>query len=421
MTQEYKYSLTRVCLRRGEMSLSRSLASLFEDAGDRVEVHDTINDEALELPLRDGRVLGGLAGYFAAHDLRVNDTVVVRVPESGPIAFTARQSARGPDVTTAEARQRIIETVHQAGPVTSLEARALLPGLPADFDLDGLLRDEGHLELRGGRWRAPVAVESGKDAAFEREVDAALGSAAPQAPQGAEPAASGEVGFVGGALGRLGFTGELVGHSTLSITPSDSMTRDLDVLARVVAPGERLDWAELLELRRSRGTPLLAVFADDADLAKLSAPAELAQATLWSLRALENAVQLSESVPLCSVDMEGHFRRDGLYGRGLQRFERTIEGRIAERGAFSTVMANLAALNGPGPFRSEDVSRGVPPEMVTLILSQLERAPFQLLVRSESGNYLLRESVQSALAQMAEYARSLAGHMPRQSGEFVRR
>ena len=37
MTQEYKYSLTRVCLRRGEMSLSRSLASLFEDAGDRVE------------------------------------------------------------------------------------------------------------------------------------------------------------------------------------------------------------------------------------------------------------------------------------------------------------------------------------------------------------------------------------------------
>ena len=37
MTQEYKYSLTRVCLRRGEMSLSRSLASLFEDAGDRVD------------------------------------------------------------------------------------------------------------------------------------------------------------------------------------------------------------------------------------------------------------------------------------------------------------------------------------------------------------------------------------------------
>lgn len=419
MNQEHRYSLTRVCLRRGELSLPRSLAGLFSDAG-AVVVTDTVTGDKFEAEARDDRILGGLSEYFEQHGLQVNDCVVIRVTDTGGVSFTAQQRQRRTDFTSSGARERIVDTILDAGPVTEAEARALIPDLPAEFDLAGLLAAEPRLRLKAGRWQAGKPAAAG-NASFDRQVDEALGQAFSEA--GAQAAGSPpsrlspEAQFAAGALRALGFNVQEAGPDALVVNNGSHRTgsRGVTTLMKVLPQGERLDWAALLEQRREVAAECLAVLAGDEDLARLSAPAELAQATLWPLGGIERVMQVAQSVPLCSADLESHFRHDGLHGRGMERFERVIENRIAEQGAFSTVLANLASLGGPGPFKLEDVLAGVDRERASAVLDQLSRAPFQLVIRTEGGGYHLRGEVRAALAQMAEYARSLQGHMPRAS------
>ena len=74
MIQEHRYSLTRVCLRRGELTLSRSLTGLFDSDGP-VTVSDSLTGTELQLDLQGQRVLSGLGAFFEEHELDVNRTM----------------------------------------------------------------------------------------------------------------------------------------------------------------------------------------------------------------------------------------------------------------------------------------------------------------------------------------------------------
>ena len=412
MTQEHRYSLTRVCLRRGELSLPRSLTGIFNPDAP-VSATDSASGEQYELKLVGERVLTGMQEFFAEHELDVNDTVLIRPAENGSISLTAHKRERRPDFGRQPAADKIISTVLDAGPVTEAEARALLPGLPADFALAGLLEESGRFTLKAGRWHDASQLSAQE---FDRQVDDALARAGAQQQESHPQAAPATQSLPALAvLERIGFQVNSLGDGVhlLDAVASGTSGGGFRVLAKFVQPDVRFDWGSLLEARREQSADFLSVFGSDAELGPLTAPAELAHATLWPDSALERLGEVTGNLPLSPVDLEPYFRQGGLSGPSREHFERGIQARIAERGAFSTVLANLAAFPGGAGFRLDDAARGIDRDDARQILDQLSRSPFQLVVKRDSGEYYLRENVQIALQQLAEYATSLQDHMPR--------
>lgn len=410
MTQEHRYSLTRVCLRRGELSLPRSLTGVFTE-GAAVKAVDTGSGDEFELDLVGERVLTGMQGFFSEHELEVNDIIIIRPAADGSLNLTPQKRERKPDFSRLSA-DRIVDTVFDAAPVTEAEARALLPGLPADFQLASLLEQSGRLTLRAGRWHDASRMV---DREFDRQVDDALAQAAAAQAEPRPATASGTVLPALEALEQVGFKVNSLGDGfhLLDAVQSGGSTGGFRVLAKFVQSDARLDWGSLLEKRRELSADYLSVFGSDEELAPLTAPAELAHATLWPQAAVEQLAVIAASLPLCPADLETHFRQGGMTGQAREQFEQQIQARIAERGAFSTVLANLSTYEGGASFQLEDAARGVDRDSAWQILDQLSRSPFQLVIRRDAGEYNLRANVQVALQQLAEYATSLQHQMPR--------
>src|SRR5690625_7627561 len=100
MIQEHRYSLTRVCLRRGELTLPRRLTGLFDSDGPAT-VSDSLTGTELQLDLQGQRVLSGLGAFFEEHELDVNDALLIRRAEGGTISTTPQQRERRPDLRPA--------------------------------------------------------------------------------------------------------------------------------------------------------------------------------------------------------------------------------------------------------------------------------------------------------------------------------
>ncbi len=153
---------------------------------------------------------------------------------------------------------------------------------------------------------------------------------------------------------------------------------------------------------------------DHADLLRLTNPAELARATLWSWEALERLRVLHATVPVTPIDLESHFSSDGLFEQGLTRFEQSVAARVAERGATSEVLAHLAVMRAPTVFLLEDLASDVDMsrQAVLRILERLGEAPFHLVAKVDQGEFLLRQPVTQALTGLAAYANSLRDRLP---------
>ena len=408
MTQEHRYSLTRVCLRRGELTLPRGLSGRFP-SGTTVEAVDSQTGNVIPLTAEGERLLRGLGGFFEEHELSPNDVLRIKLAENGQVKITPQRRERRQQSGTVPAAAEIIRVLRDAAPVTEAEARTLVPGMPAGFDLKGFLERTGEFVFRAGRWQVAAAYSEAADrAGAEGEAEAAPEAAAPAPAPGSETGEppSGQS-FQQEVFRTLGFEVDNVGAGTwLLECPT------YRVIVQEAAPGRRLDWGALLEERRRHQAGWLAVTGEHADLLALVAPAELAQATLWPEHALDRLLQLSRSLPLGPADLEQHFRQHGLWDAGLQKFERTVQKRIAERGAFSQVLSNLAELDAPGAFTLEEAGRGLGTEAARLVLLQLSRSPFQLVLQQADGSWYLRDSVHTALGQLAEYATSLLAHLP---------
>src|SRR5690606_19655724 len=141
----------------------------------------------------------------------------------------------------------------------------------------------------------------------------------------------------------LGFAVEPLARGQVSLV-ANMGRRGYKVLVQLLSRTERVDWADLLSKRRTLDYRHLAVVGEHQPLVRLTGPAELARATLWSWQGLERVAALQKSLPLSPVDLEPHFERDGLFEAGLERFEARVSERLAERGAFSEVLTRLSLL-----------------------------------------------------------------------------
>lgn len=216
----------------------------------------------------------------------------------------------------------------------------------------------------------------------------------------------------------LGFSVEPIARNQVSLVASMGR-RGYKVLVQLLSRAERVDWADLLSKRRTLDYRHLAVVGDHQALIRLTGPAELARATLWSWQGLERVAALHASLPLSPVDLEPHFERDGLFEQGLERFEAKVSERLAERGAFSEVLARLNLLRAPTVFLLEDLVSEVslPRDRVLAILERLAAAPFSMLARVDTGEFVLRQPVAGALEALSAYALSLRERLPERRTE----
>ncbi|MDQ3460839.1 MAG: hypothetical protein M3498_16330 [Deinococcota bacterium] len=499
MQTNLKYSLTRLCLRGGQMTLSSKMMQLFPDAGN-VRALDTVKNTDYSLELRDKRLLTGLADFYRTHHMDVNDVVVVSPLEDGRFALTPVVRPKEPTMSDGDLAQLLAYKVLELNaPLSAAELKELFPHLPKDTDVDRLLMSDIRLVKQGGRWtprrreseeaaRAQPRPETPAVKAFELRPDAPSlephnlephnlepqekGAETP-APDGAEtlaqarpegPAAPSDDDFVfvpkdharsrvtvtpyprgvmfpgetaaeGGddsvdfSLNRkaraflqdFGYRVEGLSHAQL-LAHADLGRHHYNALIHLHPDDARLDWAALLARRRDSKAHYVAVFGRQHDLQRLVSPAELARATLWSWEGLERAHVLLQTLPISPYDLEAHFKREGLFQHGLERFEAAIGKRIAERGHFSAVIGRLAALKAPSIFLLEDVIADLdaPRDQVVKVLEVLAHPPFQMVAKVADGEFCLRYPVAQGLLQLSEYALSLRDRLPNRRHERLR-
>jgi hypothetical protein len=550
MPQEFRYPLTRICLRNGRLTLPLKMLDVFPSEGN-VTAFDSRRGgegETFELTVEGPRRITGLERFFADNDLEVNDALLIRPLEDGRYALTAAPRPRKPDYGRRDVVQSLVDDIVAAStPLTVGEIRGVYPDLPADFDLERVLSNDGRLHRVEGRWRPiafepppppPPVVQEVAPAADERAVAVTVDAGTPQAnatqaassgpplpppasvatPSESEAAPSEPVSAsptevrsapsdgaadpfidpqrdpvaeVAGSVEEdraVAAPAEpVVGSSEpevepeapparaerstgarerrrVTVTPyprgvmfpsevglnSESEPGDLTlvqrtrealrefgyrvdslphgqllahaelgryqyrVLIHVLPDRERLDWAALMAKRREVAAKYLSVFGDVRDLQRLFAPADMARATLWSWDGLARVRDLSRTVLISPIDLEQHFERDGMFEGGLVRFERTVEERIRERGAFSSVLTRLAALRAPAIFVLDDLTGDVDltRDQLLRVVERLTEAPFHLVIRVGNGEFCLRNRVGDALLNVSEYALSLRDRLP---------
>ena len=471
---EYKYTLTRYCLRNGQLTLPQSMLELFPSEGS-FKVLDTRQNEEFTLHIDAPRVVGGVEGFFKLHNLEVNDSVLIRLQDDGHYAFTplarVRNARPAPAALDALAAQRVA--------LSEAEMQAMYPDLETGALAAMLARDE-RFTFKKGRWHVLDAAQNASSAEVTRaatsqpktaqpetlRLEAATSPAAPDAeppqlPETPSPEREtfyqspfaklrekvakadktkrasvtpyprvvifpGDTGLnseqepgdlslqkrAKNLLGTLQYRVEGLAHGQL-LAHADLGRHYYSVLVHVLPERSKPDFAALLARRREVGSTYAALFGHALDLTSYEAPAELAHTTLWSWSALGRLENVLGVLPVGPVDLESHFERDGLFEKGFERFERTVQQRIVERGTFSAVLTHLAALKAPAVFMLDDVlDVEVGREEALKVLDLLGQAPFHLVGKVGSGEFSLRFKVSDALLKLSEYALSLRVHLP---------
>ncbi len=169
MADAYRYPLTRICLRTGSLTLPLTLLGVFPERDDLV-AYDPEKDAEFALRV-EGRSVTGLAPFFEAHDLDVNDELSIRPLEDGRFAFTAVVRPKRPDYTRPDVVGKLLDAVVETGvPMSEAEIRAMHGDLPGGFPLRQALEREPRLALIDGRWRPAPAPEAAAPARSAPEV-----------------------------------------------------------------------------------------------------------------------------------------------------------------------------------------------------------------------------------------------------------
>ncbi len=159
MAVEFRYPLTRVCLRSGALTLPRAMVGLFPSEGEITAI-DTKRDQEFKLEPRGPRSVAGFAELFRSHRLDVNDELSIRKLEDGRYSITPLPKPRRSDYSSSDALVFLFDELAESGiAATEAEIRALYPDLPGSADLAGALAADGRFLLREGRWQSAVAAE----------------------------------------------------------------------------------------------------------------------------------------------------------------------------------------------------------------------------------------------------------------------
>jgi len=459
---EYKYTLTRFCLRSGQLTLPHSMLEVFPSEGS-VTAKDTQADEALTLTMLSPRKVAGLNGFFKLHNLEVNDQVIIRLQDGETYTLTPLPKVKTPSFHSPENALKMLDDLaEKATPLSEAEIRNLYSDLPPSFALADLLDEDERFFLKEGRWHVgPLdspEVKEERVAAEESEVDTVPElitdeSEVVSAKQVTDPSKKAKetskakrasvtpyprgVIFPGDAglnsqqdegdlsqqqraknlLLSAGYRVEGLAHGQL-MAHADLGRKHHSILVHIFPEKSKLDWAALLSRRREVKADYVAVFGHELDLLPFEAPADLARASLWSWKGLDRLRDVLELVPLSPIDLETHFERDGLIGRGLDRFERSVQARVAERGVFSAVLTRLAAMKAPTIFMLDDVvDADLNREQTLKVLELLSQAPFHFVSKVDNGEFCLRFKVADGLVKLSQYTLSLRDRMPNRRTE----
>ena len=156
MPNEAKYSLTRVCLRSGQMTLPRAMIGLFPDSG-VVEALDYTSGKSYTLYVQGPRLITGLDEFFADQLLEVNDSIVVRKQDETSYFLIAQKAQVAADINleTRESQQRLVDRILAlAQPLSEAEIRAYFEPISPSVDLQTVLKSDPRLEFYAGRWQA---------------------------------------------------------------------------------------------------------------------------------------------------------------------------------------------------------------------------------------------------------------------------
>jgi len=159
MAQDYRYPLTRICLRSGALTLPRTMLGLFPEEG-AITAVDAESGEEFQLEATGPRTIVGMGAFLDAHELDVNDELRIRPLEDGRFGFTAVRRVRKRDYAEPGAVRALLDELAQAElAANETEIRALYPELPAEFDLHGTLEGDERFVRFEGRWHARAALE----------------------------------------------------------------------------------------------------------------------------------------------------------------------------------------------------------------------------------------------------------------------
>jgi hypothetical protein len=438
----FKYVLTRICLRKGQMTLTGKMLERFPKEGSLIAI-DTVSGEGLDLSIGP-RLLTGLGDFFRRHRLEVNDEVHIAVDNDHYLFTAHKHSPKGDAFDIAQLTAWVSDFYEQGTPLSEAEIR-FLHDLPPNLDIGNMLLQDGRFTVKEGRWQRadrdlpelvpelesltdqpapPVAVD---ELAYELEPVARTTitsySKASLFPSDtglnsvSEPVDLSQQHRLKDLFTWLGFRVDSLAHGQL-LAHADLNRRHYSAYLHILPAHAQPDWAALLSRRRETGANYAAVFGEHLDLLRLGAPAGMARATLWSWHGVQRLEDIHQVIVVSPYDLESHFERDGLFEHGLERFERSLAKRIAERGSFSAVLARLATMKAPGIFVLDDLlDQDNSREQVLKVLELLAQAPFHLVAKVDNGEFALRYKIADALLQLSDYALSLRERLPNRHKE----
>ncbi|MGK0618197.1 hypothetical protein [Meiothermus cerbereus] len=174
---------------------------------------------------------------------------------------------------------------------------------------------------------------------------------------------------------------------------------------------------ELLAYRQQGRVQYAAIVAGESSrseaLAEIAAvrPSGLAQMGLGyvSPEALQRLVKLRGVFPVGPLDIERLLREGRIDLESIQALENEISGVLRERSHFSAVLTLLADQPPQQVFLLADLmpmarEMDLEADRLQKVLESLSSPPFLLLKRLSPGEFLMRQSVEQALAEWVEYA-----------------
>lgn len=357
-----RYVLTSTCLSSGTMNLTQSLR-VFLQGKDRVVLRDEEGETYdVSVNWRQNR-LEGLAPYYAKRRLGVNDRIILHF-EGEEIGLEALAPAAKPAKVRFSEPER--KTQPEAAPekpekrvkVTPYPKEVIFPHKPVASEVPSFVAD---LEALG----------------FSRE--------------------SGSAPWVfRAAMGRRTFHLALAKFGEMEARELLAYRQQGRVQYAAVVAGESSKPEALTEIASVR-------------------PSGLVQVGLGyvSPEALQRLAKLRGAFPLSPLDIERLLREGRIDLEAIQGLEREISGVLRERSHFSAVLTLLADQPSQQVFLLADLmpmarEMNLEADHLQNVLESLSNPPFLLLKRLSPGEFLMRQTVEQALADWVEYAEVMA-------------
>lgn len=355
-----RYVLTSTCLNSGTMNLTQSLR-VFLQGKDSIVLHDEEGEHYdASVNWRLNR-LEGLAAYYAKRRLGVNDKIALHLGEEEiglealtPSAKSARPRSPELERPKPQPAEPTSEKSEKRVKVTPYPKEVIFPHKPVASEVPAFSAD---LEALG----------------FNRE-----SSSAPWVFRA--------------AMGRRTFHLALAKFGEMEAKELLSYRQQGRVQYAAIVAGESSKVEALAEIAMVR-------------------PSGLVQVGLGyvSPEALQRLAKHRSTFPVGPLDIERLLREGRIDLENVEGLEREIYGVLRERSHFSAVLTLLADQPPQQVFLLADLmpmarEMNLEADHLQNVLESLSSPPFLLLKRLSPGEFLMRQSVDQALADWAEYA-----------------